>query len=90
MQSSNVYSKLGERMGLVDHQAVLTVMLQKVATNLKVYGSSEQLVHLTLGLFQVRGWILRAFINDLSLQQKSAALLEWLQCCLAQFAPPVS
>eukprot|EP00775_Hariotina_reticulata_P008394 gene8394-8578_t len=26
--------------------------VQKVATNLKVYGSSEQLVHLTLGLFQ--------------------------------------
>jgi hypothetical protein len=28
MQSSNVYSKLGERLGLVDHQAVLTLMLQ--------------------------------------------------------------
>lgn len=54
MQSSNVYSKLGERMGLADHQAVLTVMLQKVATNLKVYGGSEGLVHLTLALFQVR------------------------------------
>jgi exportin-7 len=53
MQSSNVYSKLGERLGLVDHQAVLTLMLQKIATNLKVYGSSEGLVHLTLGLFQV-------------------------------------
>jgi hypothetical protein len=54
MQSSNVYSKLGERLGLADHQAVLTLMLQKIATNLKVYGSSEGLVHLTLGLFQVR------------------------------------
>lgn len=54
MQSSNVYSKLGERLGLSDHQAVLTLMLQKIATNLKVYGSSEQLVHLTLSLFQVR------------------------------------
>ncbi|WIA44165.1 hypothetical protein OEZ86_010498 [Tetradesmus obliquus] len=52
MQSSNVYSKLGERLGLADHQAVLTLMLQKIATNLKVYGSSEGLVHLTLTLFQ--------------------------------------
>ncbi|KAF8061166.1 XPO7 [Scenedesmus sp. PABB004] len=52
MQSSNVYSRLGERLGLADHAAVLGVMLAKVATNLKVYGASEQLVHLTLGLFQ--------------------------------------
>lgn len=55
MQSSSVYARLGERLGLTDHQAVLTVMLQKVATNLKVYGSSEQLVHLTLALFWVSG-----------------------------------
>jgi exportin-7 len=54
MQSSSVYARLGERQGLTDHQAVLTVMLQKIATNLKVYGSSEQLVHLTLALFRVR------------------------------------
>lgn len=53
MQSSNVYSKLKQQLGLADHQAVLTLMLQKVATNLKVYGQSEHLVHLTLGLFQV-------------------------------------
>jgi exportin-7 len=61
MQSSNVYSKLGERLGLTDHQAVLTLMLQKIATNLKVYGSSEGLVHLTLGLFQVRYTLLVTF-----------------------------
>lgn len=51
-----MYARLGECQGLVDHQAVLTVMLQKIATNLKVYGSSEQLVHLTLALFRVR-WV---------------------------------
>lgn len=61
MQSSNVYSKLNAQLGLADHQAVLTLMLQKIATNLKVYGQSEQLVHLTLGLFQVS-----------SVQQRSA------------------
>lgn len=53
MQSSSVYAKLNERLGLADHQGVLTLMLGKVATNLKVYGNSEQLVHLTLSLFQV-------------------------------------
>jgi exportin-7 len=53
MQSSSVYARLGEAQGLSDHQAVLTLMLSKIATNLKVYGGSEQLVHLTLALFRV-------------------------------------
>mmetsp|Transcript_8801 Transcript_8801/g.18815 ORF Transcript_8801/g.18815 Transcript_8801/m.18815 type:complete len:1064 (-) Transcript_8801:979-4170(-) len=52
MHSSKVYTKLQERLGLADHQAVLNVMLTKVAKNLQVYGSSEELVHLTLTLFQ--------------------------------------
>lgn len=53
MHSSRVYARLGERLGVQDHQAVLHLMLTKIATNLKVYGSSEMLVHLTLQLFQV-------------------------------------
>lgn len=52
MHSSFVYSRLGERTGLGDHLAVLSQMLSKVATNLRAYGRSEQLVHLTLQLFQ--------------------------------------
>jgi len=55
MHSSFVYSKLGERTGLGDHLAVLSQMLTKLATNLRAYGRSEQLVHLTLQLFQVQG-----------------------------------
>jgi hypothetical protein len=31
----------------------LTLMLSKIAIHLKVYGGSEQLVHLTLALFRV-------------------------------------
>ena len=54
MHSSFVYSRLGERTGLGDHLAVLSQVVAKVATNLRAYGRSEQLVHLTLQLFQAR------------------------------------
>lgn len=53
MHSSRVYSRLSEGLGLAGHLGVLTIMLAKIAVNLKVYGQSEQLVHLTLTLFQV-------------------------------------
>eukprot|EP00877_Chromochloris_zofingiensis_P005215 jgi/Chrzof1/14695/Cz09g12110.t1 len=52
MHSSRVYSRLSEGLGLAGHLGVLTIMLAKIAVNLKVYGQSEQLVHLTLTLFQ--------------------------------------
>lgn len=52
VHSSKVYSKLAERVGLGDHLAVLGVMLRKIATNLKVYGGSTEVVEATLGLFQ--------------------------------------
>lgn len=55
MHSSHVYSKLGDAAGLRDHLAVLSQVLAKIATNLRAYGRSEQLVHLTLQLFQVGG-----------------------------------
>ncbi|GAX79235.1 hypothetical protein CEUSTIGMA_g6675.t1 [Chlamydomonas eustigma] len=52
MHSSKVYTRLQEHLGLADHVAVLNIMLAKIAKNLKVFGSSEELVHLTLMLFQ--------------------------------------
>ncbi|KAG2485018.1 hypothetical protein HYH03_016221 [Edaphochlamys debaryana] len=52
MHSSKVYTRLAERLGLEDHSAVLAVMLAKIGTNLRVYGGSEELVHLSLVLFQ--------------------------------------
>ncbi|EFJ44129.1 hypothetical protein VOLCADRAFT_65225 [Volvox carteri f. nagariensis] len=52
MHSSKVYTRLAERLGLEDHAAVLSVMLAKIGTNLRVYGASEELVHLSLVLFQ--------------------------------------
>ncbi|GIL63010.1 hypothetical protein Vafri_17171 [Volvox africanus] len=52
MHSSKVYTRLAERLGLEDHSAILSVMLSKIGTNLRVYGASEELVHLSLVLFQ--------------------------------------
>jgi len=52
MHSSKVYTRLQDALGLSDHAAVLNAMLSKIAKNLQVYGSSEELVHLTLMLFQ--------------------------------------
>ena len=39
---------------MTDHLMVLNVMLSKIAINLKVYGSCEDVIALTLSLFQVR------------------------------------
>lgn len=52
MHSSKVYTKLSERLGLADHLTVMNVMLAKIATNLKVYGGSEEVIEQTLTLFQ--------------------------------------
>ncbi|KAL4457497.1 hypothetical protein ABPG75_012362 [Micractinium tetrahymenae] len=52
MHSSKVYLKLNERLGLSDHSTVLNVMLSKIATNLKVFASCEEVVEQTLTLFQ--------------------------------------
>ncbi|KAI3436525.1 hypothetical protein D9Q98_005942 [Chlorella vulgaris] len=52
MHSSKVYLKLNERLGLNDHSTVLNIMLSKIATNLKVFGSCEGVVEQTLTLFQ--------------------------------------
>ena len=49
-----MYTRLNERLGLADHLLVLNVMLGKIATNLKVYGSCDDVITLTLSLFQAR------------------------------------
>ena len=48
-----VYTCLSERVGLRDHEQVLNVMLGKIGTNLKSFGACEEVVTLTLSLFQV-------------------------------------
>ncbi len=53
-----VYTRLQERLGLKDHAMVLNVMLSKIATNLKVYGSCDDIITQTLNLFQVGPCIL--------------------------------
>ena len=55
LRRAQVYTKLQERLGLKDHAMVLNVMLSKIATNLKVYGSCDDIITQTLNLFQV--WV---------------------------------
>lgn len=52
MHSSKVYGRLGERLGLTDHLAVLNVMLGRIAANLKLMSAAEEVVEATLALFQ--------------------------------------
>jgi hypothetical protein len=54
--AAQVCTRLNERLGLSDHLMVLNVMLAKIATNLKAFGTCEDCVEQTLNLFQVR-WI---------------------------------
>lgn len=61
-----VYVRLSERLGLSDHLMVLNVMLSKIATNLKVYGSCDEVITLTLGLFQVQ-YLLPPYLNSTDL-----------------------
>ncbi|DBA92724.1 hypothetical protein WJX77_011928 [Trebouxia sp. C0004] len=51
VHSSKVYVRLTERLGLRDHLMVLTVMLTKICTNLKVFGSADYVIQDTLSLF---------------------------------------
>lgn len=48
-----VYVRLNERLGLRDHLMVLTVMLTKICTNLKVFGCAEDVIQDSLTLFSV-------------------------------------
>jgi exportin-7 len=47
-----VYTRLSERMGLSDHLMVLNFTVSKIATNLKCFAECEEVVEMTLNLFQ--------------------------------------
>mmetsp|Transcript_26690 Transcript_26690/g.50766 ORF Transcript_26690/g.50766 Transcript_26690/m.50766 type:complete len:1056 (-) Transcript_26690:229-3396(-) len=52
MHASKVYTRLSERMGLNDHLMVLNITVSKIATNLKCYVNCDEVVEVTLNLFQ--------------------------------------
>ena len=45
--------KLSERLGIKDHTMVLNLIVNKVAANLRMYGSCDDIIQATLTLFQV-------------------------------------
>lgn len=49
--SKQLYSRLSELLGLQDHLMVLNVIVGKIATNLKCYTQSEDVIEHTLALF---------------------------------------
>ncbi|KAG2671972.1 hypothetical protein I3843_13G016500 [Carya illinoinensis] len=51
MHSSKLYARLSELLGLHDHLLLLNVIVGKIATNLKCYTESEEVIDHTLGLF---------------------------------------
>lgn len=77
MHSSKVYTRLNDKLGLSDHLMVLNVILAKIATNLKVYGAAEDIIHMTLNLFQVSS-------SDCAFSRQ----LKGLQTALCNHIPP--
>ncbi|XP_021857908.1 uncharacterized protein [Spinacia oleracea] len=51
MHSSKLYARLSELLGLNDHLVLLNVIVSKIATNLKCYTESEEVIDHTLSLF---------------------------------------
>lgn len=51
MHSSKLYARLSELLGLHDHLQVLNVIVGKIATNLKSFTESEEVIGHTLSLF---------------------------------------
>lgn len=51
MHSSKLYARLKELLGLHDHLVLLNVIVGKIATNLKCYTESEEVINHTLSLF---------------------------------------
>ncbi|CAK1587578.1 unnamed protein product [Parnassius mnemosyne] len=49
-KNSKVYRRLSEVLGLNDESQLLSVLMRKIITNLKYWGSSEQIISKTLGL----------------------------------------
>lgn len=51
MHSSKLYARLSELLGLHDHLLLLDFFVRKIATNLKYYTESEEVIDHTLSLF---------------------------------------
>lgn len=51
IHSSKLYARLSELLGLHDHLLLLNVIVGKIATNLKCYAESEEVIDHTLSLF---------------------------------------
>ncbi|KAE9603461.1 hypothetical protein Lalb_Chr11g0061181 [Lupinus albus] len=51
IHSSKLYARLSELVGLHDHLLLLNVIIGKIATNLKCYTESEEVIDHTLSLF---------------------------------------
>ncbi|AQK82907.1 ARM repeat superfamily protein [Zea mays] len=51
MHSSKLYGRLSELLGLNDHLILLNVIVGKIATNMKCYAESEDVIDHTLSLF---------------------------------------
>ncbi|XP_062092059.1 uncharacterized protein LOC133797942 isoform X2 [Humulus lupulus] len=51
MHSSKLYARLSDLLGLNDHLLMLNVIVGKIATNLKCYTESEEVIDHTLSLF---------------------------------------
>ncbi|KAI4356227.1 hypothetical protein L6164_000266 [Bauhinia variegata] len=51
MHSSKLYARLSELLGLHDHLLLLNVIIGKIATNIKCYTESEEVIDHTLSLF---------------------------------------
>ncbi|XP_011034634.1 PREDICTED: exportin-7-like isoform X1 [Populus euphratica] len=49
--SKQLYARLSELLGLSDHLLILNVIVSKIATNLKCYTESEEVINHTLSLF---------------------------------------
>lgn len=64
-----MYTRLSERLRVTDHVAVLNIMLQKIAVNLKVFASCEDVISHTLTLFQVLKWTKPVFRSAKSAPQ---------------------
>ncbi|PIA44208.1 hypothetical protein AQUCO_01700074v1 [Aquilegia coerulea] len=58
MHCSKLYARLSELLGLHDHLLLLNVIVGKIATNLKCYSESEEVIDHTLSLFLelASGW----------------------------------
>ncbi|KAG5556062.1 hypothetical protein RHGRI_006622 [Rhododendron griersonianum] len=49
--SKQLYARLSELLGLHDHLLILNIIVGKIATNLKCYAESEEVINHTLSLF---------------------------------------